>query len=144
LFTVFGWTFATVEEKLARKGGILENELFKEAGNLDAHAPGFFSPDRLIWQIKAFMILQCDVPKVDAITFLESLPDSASIVRLSTGCVTETHPGHDQACCVSLYQYLWLCLAHEKVGLHIGALRMIELATVTHPPPIPHVQKVCA
>jgi hypothetical protein len=38
---------------------------------------------------------------------------------------------HDHGAATSYHNYLWLALAHEKVGLHNGALRICDLGLQT-------------
>jgi hypothetical protein len=119
LYSMLDFTFANVIDRMQHqivKQAVLFIPYETEGGR------GLFSLTRIIWKVKALMILHCDVPQEDAVEFLHSLPDSATMVRQSLA-----HGTHDQGQVVNLYQYLWLALAHEKVGLYEGALRMAEL-----------------
>jgi hypothetical protein len=72
------------------------------------------------------MILACNVPDVDAIAYLKTLPDNETMIKRSLRLGT-ADPGSMLNC----YQYLWIALAHEKVGMYDGALRIISLALET-------------
>lgn len=72
---------------------------------------------------KCMMILDGNVPKADGKAFLESLPCNETMIRQSL------YRGKlDVGSLIGVYNYLPYALAHEKLAMYDGALRMIELA----------------
>lgn len=89
----------------------------------EVQPPGVNSTLRQVWQLKCILIVCCDdIPKSDAIAFLESLPDDEGIIAVSLTAGT-----HDNGVIFGVTMFYWLALAHEKVGLYAGAIRFAEL-----------------
>ena len=80
---------------------------------------------RFLWHIKCTMILCCsaEVPKAEAIEFLQSLPDDDGFCAISVTMNT-----HDHAAILGTHYTFMIALAHEKVGLYEGAVRFADLA----------------
>ena len=99
---------------------------FRQNGEEDVESSSMCSSDRIVWSNKAIMILDCNVPEADAKAFLESLPDSDTMIRRSL------YKGKiDLGNVIGCYNYLPLALAHEKMAMYDGALRMVSLALET-------------
>jgi len=122
MFDVLGFTFDNVEEALDKASKPAQGFFFsareqKEPGG------GFFSLTRIIWHVKALMILMNkDIPRSKAIAWLESLPDNDAVYAYSM-----TLPTHDGGGRHGVHRSCWIALAHEKVGLYDGALRFADL-----------------
>ena len=61
------------------------------------------------------------MPESKAVAWLESLPDKETCIAYSM-----TMPTHDHAAIFGGYQVCWIALAHEKCGLHEGAVRFAD------------------
>jgi hypothetical protein len=118
---ILGFTFDSLSDYLS--------ELTKEStlySSMEQKGPGggIFSLKRMLWHVQSFMVMHTDMPASKAIAWLESLPDNEGFYQVSMTLPTHDggafHGGSHHTC--------WLALAHEKVGLHDGALRFCRLA----------------
>jgi len=88
---------------------------------------GMMSLKRCAWQVKSLCILNLNVPKADAVAWLESLPDNDTFVAISVTMKAEDGLFDLGAMYNGVYHTCWIALAHEMVGLHEGALRFADL-----------------
>ena len=134
-----GLTFDTVNDyliELTAHVAIITSIDHKGAGG------GLLPLRRLIWQFKSFMVMHTDVPAAKAVAWLESLPDDEAFYQYSLTMPTHDHGGFFGV----MHQTCWIALAHEKVGLHDGALRFCRLALETDllKAGVPHTKWACA
>lgn len=93
---------------------------------MDTKAPGggLHSLKRIFWHVKAFCILHLDVPEPKALAWLNSL---AGVTNEEFYAISMTMPNYDHGAVFQGYHTVWIALAHERVGLHDGALRFADL-----------------
>ena len=103
-------------------------KFFRPLHNTAPAASGLTSLDHSIWQVGSFCILHGDVPDAEAVGWLNQLPDNETMIKMAL-----MHGIHDHGAVCEMHNYLWLALAHEKVGLHAGALRICALGLETEP-----------
>ena len=121
IFGIMGLTFDSVEERFDTVTKAGQGSIYTAMEHVGAGG-GLFSLKRLVWQAKALCIIGLDVPNAKAIDWLESLPDNETVIALSM-----TMPHYDHGAIFGAHQACWLALAHEKVGLHDGAVRFADL-----------------
>jgi hypothetical protein len=119
LYIALGVTFDSVEERLRE---VTKDEPLFASMEHKGVGGGIQSLRRCLWQIKSFCVLHLNVSKADAIAWLESLPDNAEFIEYGM-----TMEAHDVGVQHGHYHVVWIALAHEKVGLHEGALRFADL-----------------
>jgi hypothetical protein len=126
MIQMIGFTFDTVDEYLIQL--TKSNPLFTK---MEQREPGggVFPIKRLLWQMKSFLVMHTNVPAVEAIAWLESLPDDEAFYQYSMTMPTFDYGGFWGG----LHHTCWVALAHEKVGLYDGALRFCRLALEPDP-----------
>ena len=120
-FATAGVTFDTAEEWLDTLTKPSQGSLFRVLGH-KGPGGGLFSLDRQVWHIKAMCVLNLEVPEAKSLAWLKSLPDNETINAYSMSLPTSAPGGAP-----FYYGVVWIALAHEKVGLHDGALRFADL-----------------
>jgi hypothetical protein len=81
--------------------------------------------------VASFCILHGDVSDAEAIAWLELLPDNETMIKIVLDNIPMMSGHHDHGQYIRFYNYVWLALAHEKVGMYTGALRICELGLET-------------
>lgn len=121
LFGMLGLTFDSVEKRFDTVAKAGQGLLFTAMEHVGAGG-GLLSLKRLVWQVKALCIIGVGVPNAKAINWLESLPDNETVIAISMSM-----PHYDHGAIYGAYHFCWLALAHEKHGLHDGAVRFADL-----------------